>query len=265
MHNLNAIIFLVIVQIHAEDLAVSQKSQYQDSSIDMLSGKLVDKLTNQRLRVSSLHNVDLDDTTLGKSRSLPVISGSARCSSTDEQSVWALGSGTGADSWPTIANECAHASFNLFVGIESQAYNKCLTEQASISHRCSTCFADAAQYALAHCKLACFSSPWNDSCLKCVAGFDTARCAGFQLPSPVNNSHKGQNAMLKSLENGMVNAFHKIHHIFALMVLVFFVGSGVKSFGWKATSWEGILVFLGRDLRIRNGVATSGKDPLLFY
>eukprot|EP00746_Dinoflagellata_sp_MGD_P166017 gnl/MRDRNA2_/MRDRNA2_95633_c0_seq1.p1 gnl/MRDRNA2_/MRDRNA2_95633_c0~~gnl/MRDRNA2_/MRDRNA2_95633_c0_seq1.p1 ORF type:complete len:252 (-),score=24.59 gnl/MRDRNA2_/MRDRNA2_95633_c0_seq1:454-1209(-) len=228
------------------------------------SDMLVDRLSNRRPIARSFHGVDLDKTTLAKSRSSALSSSSEEggssligaCTSQDEKAIWALGGGTDDGSWPAVADGCAHtaATADFFLGISQVAYNNCLTGQVGISTRCSTCFAEAAQYAYDQCKFACVTSPWTNTCQQCVAGFDTDRCAGFELPTPTvtqDDQPKEDNVGTQTFpylhilkDNvGMAHVIsdHMIH-IFAVLLLGLFVGIGFKSSSGKLSSWEGIMV-----------------------
>jgi len=254
-----------VVQTHAEETS---------------SGMLVDRLSNQRPVAWSAHAVDLDKTTLGKSHSSASSSSSEEggsslvgaCNWKDQKAIWALGGGTDDGSWPAVADGCAHtaATADFFTGISQVAYNNCLTGQVGISTRCSTCFAEAAQYAYDQCKFACITSPWTNSCQKCVAGFDTDRCAGFELPTPTvtredqpkeDNVGKHIFPYLHILKDdfGMAHVIsdHMVH-IFAVLLLGFFLGTGFKSNSGKSSSWEGIMAFVGRNFAVD---ATAGNGP----
>lgn len=219
------LLLAAIVQTHAEEPAANLNSKNHQISLDMLVSKLVDKLTQrtQSLKAFPLHSVDMDKTTLEKSRSVtsvPVVAGA--CSANDHKAMWALGSGTEDGSWPQVCNDCAHSALNIFTGIEQTAFNSCLMEQAPISTGCSTCFAEAAQYAFNQCKLACMTSPWTDGCLTCVKGFNTERCAGFELPqaTPTNEGEE---------DNVTTQTFHgpsdhvTIHDLSCHIIIIFAV------------------------------------------
>lgn len=238
---------------------------------------LVDRQSNQRPIAWSYHGMDLDKTTLGKSApsSFSEEGGSplvGACNSKDEKAIWALGGGTDDGSWPAVADGCAHtaATADFYTGISQVAYNNCLTGQVGISRRCSTCFAEAAQYAYDQCKFACITSPWTNSCQKCVAGFDTERCAGFELPTPTvtqDDQPKEDNVGTQTFPylhilHDNVGMSHVIsdhmRHIFAVLLLGLFAGTGFKSNSGRTSSWEGIKAFIGRNFAVD---ATARGDP----
>jgi len=141
---------------------------------------------------------------------------SGACSFDDRTAVWALGGGNDDGSLPKICSNCAHSALNVFTGIHQQKFNKCLTEQVSISAKCSTCFADAAQYAYGHCKIPCLQSEWSESCLKCFSGFDIEGCTGFDVP------HVPLPAGLAA------HIFPTVMKMCAVVLIGLFAGSGVS-------------------------------------
>merc|ERR1712224_469807 len=104
-----------------------------------------------------------------------------------------------------------------------------------------------------------------------MGGFDIHRCAGFELPAPTvtqDDQPKEDNIgtqtfpylhILKYRKNkvGMAQVIsdHMVH-IFAVLMLGLFLGTGFKSNSGKLSSWEGIMAFVGRTFAVN---ATAGN------
>lgn len=283
MCNVNVFLLVpfVICRPNAEELAVSQNNQIQESSLDIAAGRMAEKLAKRRhgsfdhrdldkTTLAKSQSVDLDKTTLGKSNSRNVVSAmvnSGACSLNDEKAMWALGSGTEDGSWPTVCNNCAHFALNIFTGIDPTEFNTCLTGHVAVSTRCSTCFAEASQYAYNECKLECLNSPWTDACQNCAAGFDTQRCAGFDLPQATLGKNEKEDNVAASTgeqDNVVTHTFLKVLHIFVVLMLGLFVLSGAKLHHRKSSSLEGISAF-ARDVGRHLSSFSSGDSSMQLF
>ncbi|CAJ1343090.1 unnamed protein product, partial [Effrenium voratum] len=109
-----------------------------------------------------------------------------KCTAKDAAAMTQLGGGNGAGSFPRLLSDCGKRNFNIFTGFNRNNYMSCVSQDASISSSCSSCFAIAASYGAANCKWSCFWGSWcGKGCLDCVKpkNDDVRECAGVDIPN----------------------------------------------------------------------------------
>lgn len=86
--------------------------------------------------------------------------------------------------WGKKISDCGHAALNVIFGINQDTFNTCLMGKVSISSKCSSCYAQMAEYDFQHCKFKCLFSWCSQACIECNKGSDLISCIGFVDPQP---------------------------------------------------------------------------------
>jgi hypothetical protein len=104
----------------------------------------------------------------------------ASCSADETATIQAMDS----NDFGEKTNTCGHKATNLLtLKVDHDKFDDCLTSAVGIGNSCSECYADAADYGVANCKVACLTSWCSQKCLDCTAAAqaDVATCTGFPV------------------------------------------------------------------------------------
>eukprot|EP00931_Biecheleriopsis_adriatica_P124748 TRINITY_DN99929_c0_g1_i1.p1 TRINITY_DN99929_c0_g1~~TRINITY_DN99929_c0_g1_i1.p1 ORF type:complete len:144 (-),score=25.77 TRINITY_DN99929_c0_g1_i1:73-504(-) len=117
--------------------------------------------------------------------SVPVMTFASSCGADDLSKIKSFPADTSSKSFGALSAACGKKAYGVLSRkLDHGAFNKCMQQATGISSACSECYAVAADYGAAKCKLACMTGWCKSACLSCTesAQDDAATCSGYHAP-----------------------------------------------------------------------------------